>query len=86
MRNTSHRKTRNSGRNRSRNWRNTPDNILCLGTAVEDVAGRLVFIPAERAESLCPDASTVERAAFGDARATAIVYAWRFAYPVLTEG
>lgn len=68
-----------------RNWRNTPDSILCLGTAVEDAAGRLVFIPVERAESLCPDASTIERAAFGDSRAAAIILAWRFAYPVRTE-
>lgn len=68
-----------------RNWRNTPDNILCLGTAVEDAVGRLVFIPVERAESLCPDASTVERAALGDSRAAAIILAWRFNFPVKSD-
>jgi hypothetical protein len=66
------RKTVSSRKRRS--WRDVPDEVLlCLAPKGE----------ATRAESLCPSASTCERAVFGDPRATAIILAWRFDFPVV---
>ena len=48
-------------------WRNIPDEVI------------LALVPQqlERAESLCPGPSTVERACMGDSLAIAITEAWR---------
>jgi hypothetical protein len=53
-------------------WRNIPDEVI------------LALVPQqlERAESLCPSASTVERACMGDSLAIAITEAWRPVFPI----
>lgn len=70
---------------KKKTWRDTPDDIICSAQARPGKDGRLHWAPLQRAESLCPSDSTLERAIIeNDQRALDILLAWQFSAPIHT--